>query len=352
MNTIIKVLCRAVVLLIMISTVAFAGGENRAGTSAAPELLIPIGARYLSMGGAPIGDATGIEAIFWNPAGLDRADRSANAFFSNRRFIADISINSFAVSGKFGFGTLGLSLRAYDIGDINVTTEEAPDGTGEIFNPTYFTAGLTYSRQLADRVAIGINANVVNESFGRVSATGFAFDIGVQYSNLVGINGFSTGVVVKGIGPAMQYGGSGLWVPATAQGSDRGVTFYQVQAASFDLPSVIEIGLSYRLSLDDMNTFTFAGSFQNNNYAYDEYRVGVEYSYNQVLFLRAGNNFAANVPAGQQNVFQNPKTLQNITFGVGLNFNDIGGTNVSLDYAFVPAEYFSNNHVIELRVGF
>ncbi len=352
MNNFTKALLITVVLLLVISPEIFAGGQNRAGTSAAPELLIPIGARYLSMGGAPIGDATGIEAIFWNPAGLDRSEQTANAFFSNRRFIADISINSFAVSGKFGFGSVGLSLRSYNIGDINETTVDAPDGTGAIFSPTYFTAGLTYSRQVADRIAVGVNANVISESFARVNATGFSFDIGVQYSNLVGVEGLSTGVVVKGIGPAMTYGGSGLWVPANATGSDRGVTFYQVGAASFDLPSVIEIGLSYELRMDDMNLLSFAGSFQNNNYAYDEYRLGVEYSYDKTLFVRLGNNFAANVPSGQQNVFENPKTLQNITFGVGLNIKDVGGTNISLDYAFVPVEYFDNNHVIEVRVGF
>lgn len=345
-------MCKTIILLITISFQVFAGGENRAGTSAAPELLIPIGARYLSMGGAPIGDATGIESIFWNPAGLDRDPRSASAFFSNRRFIADIAINAFAVSGKFGFGTLALSLRAYNIGDINVTTEDAPDGTGAIFTPTYFTAGLTFSRQLADRVAVGVNANLISESFGRVNATGIGFDIGVQYTNLVGIDGLSTGIVVKGIGPAMQYGGSGLWVPAQAQGSDRGITFYQVQASSFDLPSVIEIGLSYKVPLDNMNALTVASSFQNNNYAYDEYRLGVEYSYNQTLFLRLGNNLAANVPSGQQNVFENPKFLSNLTFGAGLNFSDVGGTSISFDYAFVPVEFFSTNHVIEIRVGF
>ncbi len=346
MNIYQRALGSVVVLLMITPLLVFAGGENRAGTSAAPELTIPIGARYLAMGGAPIADAVGIESIFWNPAGLDRAERSANAFFSDRRYIADISINSFAVSGKFGFGTLALSLRAFNIGDINVTTEDQPDGTGEIFSPTFFTAGLTYSRQLADRIAIGVNLNMVSENFARVSATGFSLDAGVQYSNLVGVEGLSTGITVKGIGPAMQYGGSGLWVPAQAQGSDRGVTFYKVEAASFDLPSVIEIGVSYKYALNDMNSFSISTAFQNNNYAYDEYRFGGEYSYNQVLFLRLGGLIAANSSSDRPNIYQN------VTLGAGLNFSDVGGTNISFDYAYVPVQYFDNNHVIEIRVGF
>lgn len=335
-----------ILLVITIGLDAYAGGQNRAGTAAAPELTIPIGGRYIAMGGAPVAFATGVEAIYWNPAGLDLTDRSANAIFSYRSFIADISVNYLAVSGKFDFGTVGLSLRNFAIGDIAVTTEFAPDGTGEIFSPTFFVLGLSYSKQVADRISVGMNVNYINESFARVNASGVSFDFGVQYRDLVGIKGLSTGVVVKNIGPAMQYGGPGMWIEGEAMGSGRGITFYKVEAASFELPSVIEIGLAYNYNIDEVNNVIVTGAFQNNNFAYDELRLGAEYSYNKMFFVRGGYLLGAAATEDRPNIFQN------FTAGAGIDLADIGDTRISFDYAYIPVKYFDANHVISIKVGF
>lgn len=336
-----------VVVLLLISGLSsslFAGGQNRAGTSAAPELLIPAGARYLSMGGSPVALATGVEAVYWNPAGLDRETKSANAMFSHRTYIADIAYNYLAVSGRFDFGTIGLSLRSLDIGDIPVTTETSPDGTGEIFSPTYFVLGLTYSKQLTDRISIGVSANGVSENFAQVSTAGVAFDVGVQYRDVLAVGGLDVGVAVKNIGPPMKYGGPGLFVNATVQGASRGSTFYKLETAEFDLPSVVEIGVGYRHHMDDMNMLNLSTTFQNNNYAYDEYRFGAEYSYDQMLFLRAGYLFGASSNDARPNIFQD------FTLGAGVTFK--GNTDISVDYAYVPVKYFDNNHVVSVKVGF
>lgn len=323
-----------------------AGGQNRAGTSAAPELLIPIGARYLSMGGAPVAFASGVEAIYWNPAGVDRTTKSVNAMFSHRSYIADIALSYLAVSSKFDFGTLALSLRTLDIGDIAVTTETAPDGTGEIFSPTFFVAGLTYSGQLTDRISVGITTNLISENFAQVNSSGFAIDAGVQYNGFLTISGLDIGVAMKNIGPAMQYGGPGLWVSANVPGAGRGVTFYKVEAAPFELPSVVEIGAAYHYSFEENNDLTVSSTFQNNNFAYDEYRIGVEYSYDDMLFLRGGYLVGAGVADLRPHIFEN------YTIGAGVNFIDLGGTDLSVDYAFVPVEFFDNNHVIAIKIGF
>jgi hypothetical protein len=335
------------VLLLLIGTsMLFGGGQNRAGTSAAPELLIPAGGRYLAMGGSPVALSTGVESIFWNPAGLDREERSASAMFSHRTYIADIAYNYFGVGGRFGFGSVGVSLRSLAIGDIPVTTETSPDGTGEIFSPTFFVLGLTYSNKLTDRISIGFTTNIVSETFGQVSASGFAIDAGVQYQNIFDIAGLDIGVAVKNIGPSMKYGGSGLWRQAQAQGTNRGTTLYKVEAAEFEMPSVVELGLAYRVLRDERSSLAVSSSFQNNNYAYDEYRFGAEYAFDRTFFIRGGYLLAAGSSSDQ------PAIFQDFTVGAGVSFLDVGGTDISLDYAFVPVKYFDSNHVIALRVGF
>lgn len=336
----------SIALILLIASQSFAGGQNRAGTSAAPHLVIPVGAHYIAMGGSPVANASGIEAIFWNPAGIDRSIKDVNAMFSYRTYIADIGVNYFAVSGRFNFGTIALSLKSLSIGDIPVTTETAPDGTGEIFNPTYFVLGVSYSRQLTDRISIGVSTNLINESFAQVRSMGISFDAGVQYRSLLAIPKLDIGVTIKNIGPPMKYEGSGLWREANVPGSQRGVTNYKVEPATFELPSVIEIGLTYHLMKVDENELSLSTTFQNNNYAYDEYRIGTEYVYDNKLFVRFGYLLGAASTSDRPHIFQD------FTIGTGINFEDVGGTQISFDYAFVPVKYFDNNHVVALKVGF
>jgi Type IX secretion system protein PorV len=343
-------LSRLIFILLILSFSAvetFGSGQNRAGTAAAPELRIPIGARYLAMVGSPIASVSGLEAIYWNPAGVDISPTTANAMFSYRQYIADMNMDFVAVSARLGgFGTVGLSFRSLNIGDINVTTMEQPDGNGQVISPSYFILGLTYSKQLTDRVSIGANFNVINESFADVSATGLSIDAGVEYNNLFDVQGFGVGVVVKNLGASMKYGGNGLFVNANDPNSSRGPTWYQVDAASADLPSEIDIGLSYIRNLDEQNKVTVAASFQNNNYTYDNYNLGLEYTYRDIFFVRGGYLFTP------QATTETPSIWQNYALGVGFNLQQISNINLAVDYAYVPVKYFDANNVFSLKFGF
>ena len=208
---------------------AFAGGENRAGTSAAPQLQIPIGSRYLAMSGSAVSFAVGLEAIYWNPAGVALSESNANAMFSYRKYFADMNMNFLAVSTSLGdLGTLAFSFRSLNVGDINVTTLNQPDGTGEKISPANFVVGLTYSKRLTDRVSIGTNFNLINDSWGKVKASGFSFDVGVQYRDLFDVPNLAVGVVIKNLGGSIKYDGSGLYVQATDPNTSRGLTFYKI----------------------------------------------------------------------------------------------------------------------------
>ncbi len=332
-----------IVLVLLLSvTAVFAGGGDRAGTSAAPELLIPVGARDIAMGGASVASTRGIDAIFWNPAGLGRGSRDATALFSHMSYIADISVNYFAVGVNFAdFGTLGFSLKSLDIGEIAVTTEDFPDGTGEIITPTFVTLGLTYSRLLAENISVGVTANLITERIDRVSANGLAINAGVQYSNLGSIPGLNLGVVVKNIGPQMQFDGSGLLHSGEVDGRQG---FYKVEAGSFELPSTIEIGASYSRKFSEDNNLTLTSLFQNNNFSEDEYKVGAEYSYQNMFFLRGGWTFAEKI-SPQIDYIYGPSV------GAGIDYA-VSDIQVGVDYAFRHTKYFSGNHVVTLRLGF
>lgn len=337
-------LLAALLVLGVIVSAAEAGRGDKAGTSAAPELLIPVGARDLAIGGASLAFTSGIEAIYWNPAGLSRGKYGAEAMFSHMNYIADIGVEYFAVATNFeGFGSIGFSVKAISFGDIDITTEEHPDGTGATFAPTFVTLGLTYSRLLTDRISVGLTTNLVTERIDRVSATGVAFSVGIQYHNFGNFPGLSIGVAVKNVGPAMRFDGPGLLREATASDLLRPATLYKVEASTDELPSVIELGLGYRYTLQEDNVVTASALFQNNNLSDDEYKLGLEYGYNNTFFVRGGYNLS------QETITDS--YIFGGTLGFGVHY-PVGGLDIGIDYAYRAAKFLDANHVFAIRLGF
>lgn len=322
--------------------------NRRIGTASASELLIPVGGRDLAMGGSSLASSYGVEAIYWNPAGIGRLKRDAETMFSQMTYIADIDVSYGAVVGRFSnFGVVGFSIKALNIGDIPLTTSEDPDGEGgKLFSPTYMTLGLSYGRELTDAIAAGFTIKVVSETIDRVASTGYAFDFGIQYHGLVGVSGLQLGVAVKNIGPQMKFDGSGLLREAIATGGVRPQQQYKSEAASFELPSVVEIGLGYQGTAAENMVWSVNSSFTNNNLYLDEYRFGGEVGVTmEALRLFARGGFET-VPQAE--------TADNIfggTFGVGLGYAATG-IDISVDYAYRSVQYFDANNVISFKLGF
>ena len=339
-----RVLAVALVVLMLFSTTAFAGGRDRAGTASGVQLLIPVGARYIALGGAASAVATGVESIFWNPAGL--ADiTGSQAMFSYMPYIADINVTYGAVGINAGqLGTFAVSMKALDIGAIDVTTSDMPDGTGETFTPNFFTLTASYARKLTDRVKVGVNLNMINERFGRVSANGMGVDVGIQYKDLGGIEGLTTGIAVKNVGGQLKYGGSGLYREANDANADKTRSFLKIDAASFDLPSTFEIGLAYTRTVGEYASVTGAYLFQNNNYSDDESKVGAEFAFKDMAFLRAGYTMAPDKPEDFEYIY-------GLTFGGGVHLKT-GGMDIYLDYAWRQVDMFDNSNVFSVKLGF
>lgn len=344
-----KVLIVSLAILTVLTVQAFAGASNRAGTNAASELLIPVGARYIGMGGASAASVAGIDAIYWNPAGLDRTSFRATAQFSQMQYIADINVSYAAVAAQFGrVGSLGLSFKTLSLGDIPITTEDAPDGTGALFSPSFMTISLTYSRALTERVSVGASAKLISETLDRVGATGMAFDIGVQYQNLGDIEGLGIGVALKNLGPGMKMDGNGLLLKANPLDVSRSTSFYKVVAGKDELPSTLDIGLSYKLTVAEKNTLHLQTTIVNNNYDDDYANVGAEYSFADMVFLRGGYG----IPLGQHN---DPTGADAHIYGfcAGGGFHkSFSGLTIMLDYAYRSVDYFNANNVFTLSFGF
>jgi hypothetical protein len=338
--------------VLLIAAQAFAGTGKRKGTAGAQELLIPVGSVGTALGGANLANVSGIEAIYWNPAGLAVSQHSAEVIFSHLRYIADLNVNY--IAGNFrsnGFGAVGFSVKSLDFGDIPVTTNDSPDGTGEIYSPTFVILGVSYSRQMTDRINFGTNMKLISEQIERESARGVAFDFGLQYSSAIGVK---LGVALKNIGPNMKFDGGDLEV-FTKDISDRPDTEGEnarLPLAAFELPTSLEIGVSYDLAFGQANRLALMGTFLNDNFALDEYRIGAEYSFKDAIFLRGSYVLGYDADTDKIRTADENNFLWGPSFGGGVNFNVGQSLNFSLDYAYRVAEIFDDNQWFTFRVRF
>jgi len=346
----IKMKINNVLILIAITVFAFsataliAGNKDKIAGAGAQELMIPVGSRGIAVGGSFNAIVSGNEAMFWNPAGLAASPANAEATFCNLQWIADTQVNYFAISSKFGsIGSFGLSAKVFDIGEIQETTEFETEGTGISFSPNIITLGLTFSRQMTDRIFFGANLKLISESFMRMSASGVAFDFGVQYVSSYGVR---LGLTLNNFGSMMQFRGDDLQrtvnLPYVEAGTEP--IDLRLEAQQFELPSTFEIGIAYDYRITDDHIVTVATNYRNQNYGMDEIAGGFEYGFNDMFFIRGGYS---DMPEGNadDNIF-------GFTAGAGFKYK-IGNTStIKFDYAFRDAKWFDANQWFTVSVMF
>jgi len=345
---------RAIVILVLVTAglsfarQGWAGGLDRVGTSGAQELRIPTGPASIALGGASVAMGSGLDNVYWNPAALVGTDNS-EAMVSYSTYLADSKVNYGAVSVKVGTdGMAALSVKVLNLGDITVTTEDAPEGTGEILSPNFAVVGLTYAHRMTDRVHLGLTGMFVNERVADVTAHGFAGDLGVQYDT--GWRGLRFGFTMKNIGPNMTYSGGNLEERILVPGDDPAAQPHvvQLQSTSFELPSYLQIGAAYDVTFSERHEMTILAAFQGNNFSTDEYRLGAEYRIGKALALRGGyqGQLAISEADRQQSY------LYNFTYGAGVNFS-LGDHPVNFDWSGTHVgDFFADNQQFSLRFAF
>jgi len=326
--------------LAALATQAEAGSERRIGTAGAQELRIPVGTRGIALAGATVASNHGLESVFYNPAGLASSE-GVEAYFSNTSYIADIDVRYLALSTRQYWGSIALTAKVMDLGELVVTTEDAPDGTGQVENLTFAVIGLTGSRYLTDAISFGISAHYVSESVLDVSAKGVSFDMGLHYD--LPWRNARFGLVMKNLGPDMRFDGSDLEHSVQIPGSNPNSRprILRTQSAAFELPTFFQLGGELSAWQSGDNQVIGYGTYQSNNFSQDEFRGGIEYMYQDLLSLRGGYVYA------DQNEY-----LYGPTFGVGLGL-PLGGGRIGVDYAFQSVDsFFDDLHTFSAKFSF
>lgn len=334
---------RVVALLVpalLLAGAAHSGSADRIGTAGAQELRIPVGTRGLALGGATVAAPHGVESVFYNPAGMVNTP-GTDAYFANTAYIADMKVRYFALASNRGIGALAFTAKVLDMGELHVTTVDAPEGTGQIESITFATLGLTFARRLTDAVSFGATMHYMNESVLDARAHGVAFDFGLQYDS--NWRGARLGLVMKNVGPNMRFDGPGFEYMLRVPGDDprAGNRTLRKLSADFELPSFFQLGVMIPAYGAGEHSVAAYGVFQGNNFSEDEVRGGVEYAYQDFLMVRGGYVFS-----DQEEYLFGP------SFGLGLTV-PMGGSRISVDYALQTVDaFFDDLHTFSIRVGF
>lgn len=329
---------------------ALAGNPDRQGEAGAYELLMNPWARSAGLHTMTTANVQGVEANWINVAGLSRINKTEVAV-GNADYLrgTDIRMNAFGVSQRVGkSGAFGLSLMALSLGDIPVTTTEQPEGTGATYSPSIFNIGFGYAHTFENKVSVGVLIRGISESLADVSAFGFAIDAGVQYVTGEQDN-FKFGISLRNVGSRMSFGGEGLSISGPRPGRGTYELTFDQRSASFELPSMLNIGMSYDFILGEKNRITAIGNFTANSFSEDMIGGGLEYAFSNILMLRGGYryDFGSSNPEAAP-LYSGPAAGASLELPLS---KENKKTRLGIDYAWRQTNIYNGTHNIGIRLS-
>ena len=212
----------AILFLALPAFVVAESDADKAGSVGFKFLNLQYSARGAALGGLSA-QATGAEAIFWNPAGLAEA-RGIGISASTTQWLVETSYLSAGVVLPFAGGVVGASFVSVNYGEILKSNWSGSAALGTLsldanqgsYSPSDAAIQLSYGRSLSDKFSVGATAKVITEKIDTETISGFAFDVGTQFNT--GYRGIRIGAVITNFGPdiePVQEGISSISLPMT-----------------------------------------------------------------------------------------------------------------------------------------
>lgn len=339
-------------LICLLFSAGIYGQTAKVGLVGAQFLKIDVGARGMALGDAVLPLVDDASASFWNPANLSLIKRGS-AFFSNVNWLADIQYNAAAASCNLGTaGVVGAFFSHMNSGEMEETTFDQQQGTGNTFSSTGTVFGISYSRWLTTQFAFGANVKWVTEDLvsglaGMPSDYAedgtWAVDLGTYYDT--GIKSIRFGITIKNFGPEIQPSGSytdwelGDTIMTEAQVPDPdNPTSYEIievpdqrSFRSYHMPLSFQFGIAFDPVNTEMHKLTVSTVVTQPNDNIQRFNVAAEYWFMNILALRAGyslgqydqlTGFEDDGTAIYEPSFQG-QDLRRLSFGAGVNWKGI-----------------------------
>lgn len=181
------------------------------------------------------------------------------------------------------FGNLHFNAKGFYTDPMSTFSSTVPDS---VYSFTYINALITagYAKSFGN-LSAGVNAKFLYSSADTFNAAGVLFDIGADYRP---VEKLSIGLTINDLGPEIKYADFGI-MPA-----------YLRASIGYKVIDALKVAADFDFSFNRANMF--------------EAGAGIEYSINNVLFLRAGYIYNS----------MRDNMLDNIRAGLGFNLGPVG----------------------------
>jgi hypothetical protein len=315
-------------LVVILSFNAYA--VNKVAQTGCGFLDVGAGARACGMGEAFTVLGQDATALFYNPSGIGEIDNHFDICAGGTQWIADIQyLYAAAVYNAEVWGNFGFSVIAPDYGEFygtRVTEGGAGYENTGLFDVSAFCAGVAYAREFTDKFTVGIQAKYVSQFLGENekgdSAAGYymednkistmSFDFGLLF--YPGFKSFAFGMSVRNFSPRVTY-----------------------ERVGFELPLTFAVGIGMDV-LDLFGehpdySFNIAADMLHPRDWQEQYHLGGELGFKDMLFLRVGYKFGY--------------SQEGLNAGVGISY---GG--VRIDYSYSEFELYDMINRVSVGMAF
>ena len=327
---------------------------NRYGTTAANFLEIGVGSDGNAMGEAFVAVTDGISSIYWNPAGLANIQKPS-ALFMIHPWLVDI--NMLFSGGALvvpGVGNFGFGITQMNYGEMDVTTLEYQEGTGEQFTASDMAASFTFSRKIVSWFSFGSSIKYIRSNIWHSSASSFALDLGVlvntEFLSFTGKDedGLNIGMSIANYGTRMQFDGIDIYQPidiSEYEEGNYGDVAGQFRPSEWELPLIFRIGVALKPVVTNTTKLLIAvdALHPNNNSESINFGASCDYTIPGVAVL--------SVKGGMKALFMDSPQY-GATTGVGVEMFYLGNRSVSVDYAFKSIGILGDVHMYTVGFSF
>ncbi len=300
-------------------------GGQRAGISTAQFLKIGVGSRASAIGDAFVAVDNDASALYWNPAGLVQFNQD-QVMFSHNLWVVDIYHDFLgAVYHLDKTNAIGVALTSLSTPDMKVTTEFAPFGTGQYFSYRDLAFAVSYARKMTDNFSFGGTIRYIDETLAELKMRGVMIDLGTYYWTGLGTTRFA--VAVSNFGNQLAPDGQVVLV------GKRERSDWQ----SFSPPTIFRIGFAFEPLQTTDNRITTAVQLNHPNDNSENVSAGAEYSWKDIVFIRGGYIFNADV--------------ENFSFGFGVKV-PIRIAYCNVNYSYTNYTTLGNAQRFSIILGF
>lgn len=311
-------------------TLIFASGlyaQDKGGTAGLTFLKIDVSARAMGMAGSFIGLADDASALYYNPAGIINI-KNPEVTATYYRYAAEINYSYIGAVYPLPAmnASLGLQGSFLSVGEMTETTPDfsSIDGTGRTFGATDFMLGVTYAQTLTTKFNVGGTVKLINENLAGESVYSVAGDVSTYYNTEW--KSLIFGMSIRNFG-----------------------SNYSYITQDDPIPMLFAFGVAFTPYQKDANKLDvlLEAAHPSDNAEYLTF--GLEYSYNNMFFLRLGrkvdddeywlfkneddadlaDNYSEDAPPLDYEI--SGLNWMGTTFGLGFKMENLGMT---LDYGF------------------